>query len=216
MSDVTYRYIHPVTATPLPSVTEIIDIINKPFLLPWANGLGFKRIRYSKYMDEVADIGTLTHDAFNQILRSTDFGQSLTFPNAINNPLGGFYKFLSKHTLKMEFGELQIYGDRYAGTVDFIGYLDGIPCIIDFKTSKNFSPSMFLQLIGYKNLLRFSPEAVTFNPEELHILKVSRNDSSYLLQQLPRELEAWYTRIFNLCLLLHEEWIMNGACEFHG
>jgi len=53
-----------------------------------------------------------------------------------------FYKFKDEHNLKPLFVESTVYSDLYgyAGTADFIGYVDGELTAIDWKTSsRNYS-----------------------------------------------------------------------------
>jgi len=45
----------------VPGVTTVLGVLNKPFLVPWANKLGLQGIDSSKYTDTMAGIGTLAH-----------------------------------------------------------------------------------------------------------------------------------------------------------
>ena len=45
----------------VPSVTEIIKLLNKPELIDWANYMGMKKVKVSKYVDRAAAVGTYVH-----------------------------------------------------------------------------------------------------------------------------------------------------------
>ena len=47
--------------TVVPGATTITGLLNKPFLITWANRLGLEGIDSTKYRDAAADIGTLAH-----------------------------------------------------------------------------------------------------------------------------------------------------------
>ena len=62
-----------VDGTIVPGVTTITGVMNKPALVKWANNLGLKGIDSSKYVDELASIGTLAHKIVeNHILKFLD------------------------------------------------------------------------------------------------------------------------------------------------
>lgn len=66
-----------------------------------------------------------------------------------------FLKFLKDHELAPIFQERTVHNHhwKYAGRLDFYGYLDGIPVLIDFKTSKSLRAEYGLQLAAYKECL---------------------------------------------------------------
>ena len=43
----------------LPSVTEILGIVSKPYLISWANRMGLKGVDIREYNAELADLGTV-------------------------------------------------------------------------------------------------------------------------------------------------------------
>lgn len=47
--------------TRVPGVTTVLNVLAKPQLVKWANNLGLQGIDSSKYVDELAQIGTLAH-----------------------------------------------------------------------------------------------------------------------------------------------------------
>lgn len=61
----------------VPGVTTITNLLNKPYLIKWANDLGLEGIDSTKYRDEAADIGTLAMLWYKRTSR----GRSWTNPN---------------------------------------------------------------------------------------------------------------------------------------
>jgi len=66
-----------------------------------------------------------------------------------------FLKFLSEHKLTPVLQEYKVWNDvhQYAGRLDFYGFLDDIPVLLDFKTSKHLRPEYGLQLAAYRECL---------------------------------------------------------------
>ena len=59
--------------------------------------------------------------------------------------------------------------DKFGGTVDFYGIINGKKTILDFKTSKSFQMTMFLQLSAYKYML----ELENYEVEQVAIMRVN-------------------------------------------
>ena len=45
----------------VPGATTITGLLNKPYLITWANKLGLEGVDSTKYRDEAASVGTLAH-----------------------------------------------------------------------------------------------------------------------------------------------------------
>ena len=140
----------------IPSVTQIISLLNHKGFMEWSNMLGFKRIDVGDYLDECAWVGTVVHDRI-----SKSFNGETTFLN-----LGGkkameiemlFKRFMTwKETTQVDMilSEERMQNERYGGTLDLVcKYPNGSVGLIDFKTGSKPKPSHLLQLGGYLNLL---------------------------------------------------------------
>ena len=54
----------------VPSVTEIVSLLQKPGLDLWANWMGLvRRIDVSEYVEQKANYGTYCHDLFEQFFK---------------------------------------------------------------------------------------------------------------------------------------------------
>lgn len=137
----------------VPSVTTILKVFNKPSLLYWANWLGYKGLKYKEVLNEKADIGTKVHMAIECHIKNIYY-----VPIPCPNPevIARYHRFLEftdDNKFKPIFSEKKLSTEGYGGTIDCYCNLNGKYTIIDWKTSKDFYKSMFIQLSAYKKLL---------------------------------------------------------------
>ena len=78
----------------VPGITTILQIKNKPQLVPWANKLGLEGIEVGKYVDELADIGTIAHERIKCFLKNEEFDTSDFTENQLKCAEPCFDKFL--------------------------------------------------------------------------------------------------------------------------
>jgi len=136
----------------VPSVTTVLKILNKPFLQKWANIMGFKRQKIEDILEKSSIIGTMVHKLIEAYLMEKMYvfiparhhtrTLAMTYMNT-------FINWKHTHVLKPEFMEKSHSSDKFGGTIDFYGVVDGLHTILDFKTSKKFYATMFLQLAAY-------------------------------------------------------------------
>lgn len=167
-----------------PSVTTVLNVINKPSLIPWATGktadfmyAGFKELiegqsfsvesvfslieRSRKASDdfkqEAADIGTSTHDYlashWRAVIQKTDkplMPEEGKVRTCIEAALGWF----SAHDMKPVLIETPVYSRQYkiTGQPDFIGYIDGQFCVLDYKSTRALYAELPLQCCAYAKL----------------------------------------------------------------
>lgn len=156
----------------VPSVTTILKLLNKPSLCKWANYLGFKRENVDKVLEDSANKGIEVHFMLNAVLFRKQYlyiKQEGVSDDYLYTVLGNFFEWLSGHKLRPFFGETPVTCDKFGGTVDLYCELDGKMTVLDFKTSKNFYSSMFLQLAAYTYML----ELKDFEVEQVCILLVN-------------------------------------------
>lgn len=198
----------------IPSVTELIGMINKPYLIQWANSLGFKGIKYKDESEKYTNIGTLVHK-LNELYITSNCSVKGVIEEITNNALDldlknmaiqsfkNFKKWynLNKENIKPLYNEYTIIGDKYAGTIDFICDFNGKTTIIDFKTSKEISVDYFIQLMGYYQLCLDKGILV----EKVAILRQDKykDNYDYLEYDVERLKDLGYLDIFNMLLNLY-------------
>ena len=194
----------------VPSATTILKILNKPFIAKWANSLGWKRQSYDKVLEESANKGTFVHELLHEYLFKEGKKFNISNPDIVNfiyENINAFKDFEKQHTLKPIWGEKSWSTNRYGGTVDLYCNLDGKDTILDFKTSKRFYSSHFIQLGAYTQLL----EEHGINVDQVAILRV--RDGECDIKIISRDEIQQYIEIFNtltdlfyMVYELNEEW----------
>lgn len=156
-----------------PSVTGILDIINKPALMGWAVKMCAEyledNLEIGKPIDELikmrlikemksahrrksgdaADIGSIVHQFAEDYVQGKD--PALPVNKEARQAAESFLDWMSQHHVKILASERRIFSRKhyYAGTMDLEAEVDGALTRADFKTSNGIYPEMFLQLAGY-------------------------------------------------------------------
>jgi hypothetical protein len=163
--------------TNVPGVTTITGQLNKPFLVGWANRLGLEGIDSSRYTEEAQKIGSAAHYLIEAKLRGEepdveDFTMAQLTKAGFG--VGAFDKWASEHTVKPEILEGVFVSEtyRYGGQLDFYGLVDGVPTLLDFKTSSALYPEHRTQVSGYWQLLREHDYPV----KAVRVLRIGRSE----------------------------------------
>jgi len=187
----------------VPSVTTILKILNKPALLGWANYLGF---RHRNIKDELllsSTIGTLVHQLTYSYLMNKYFifiDTHMCSKNTIKRYMNNFLNWKLTHSIQPIYAEKKIVLELFGGTIDLYCNLDNKLTIIDYKTSKIFYSSMFLQLAAYCILL----EEKGYVVEQAGIILIHEND--YKEKIINRDELAIYIEIFKLLVIIFHNW----------
>lgn len=189
--------------TLVPGVTTILQVLNKPALVKWANKMGLQGIDTSKYKDKMAEIGTIAHYLIECDVKGEKPILDDYAPADIDkaeNSLLSFYEWQKNHKLEVIFSEKQLVSEtyRYGGTVDCYAKLDGKYTLIDFKTSNAIYPEMIIQLSAYKNLLEEAGHKV----EEVRILRIGRDETEGFEERKETNLEKHF-ELFLHCLAIY-------------
>lgn len=181
----------------VPSVTTILKVLNKPGLVHWANSLGWKRQSYDKILEERADHGTFVHELLHEYMFKEGKQFNINGPETvelIKKYLEGFKYFEEQVNLKPIWGEKSFSCEWYGGTIDLLCEIDGKITILDFKTSKRFYSSHFIQLGAYIQLLDHNGIIV----EQVGIARV--DESGVNLKIKSRDEMDDYVDLFNSLL----------------
>lgn len=141
----------------LPSVTEILSIVAKPYLIPWANKMGLNGINLTERNAEITSIGTLVHAKIENFFRRSEM-EANGYPDSVKEKADElFLKFLGwnfERNIEPHYLELPMISSEFGGTIDAIVSMNGVPTILDWKTSKDIYPEYFAQLSAYYYLMR--------------------------------------------------------------
>jgi len=136
-----------------PRVTTILNIIHRPELERWRGDLG--NIEANRVMHEAAEIGTSLHNVCRLFNRDQSFEVPTTSQiGQMFNAYRQWFEMVIDTVIETE--QLVVSKKfNYAGTFDLLAVLKGdtLPSVIDLKTSKDFWPTMALQLAAYREAL---------------------------------------------------------------
>jgi hypothetical protein len=183
-------------------VTTVLSVLAKPALIGWANRKGLEGIDTSKFVDEAAAIGTLAHALIAESLGGSPVGHDDFTAAQLARARHGvrvFEQWRGGHELEVGLVETQLVSEthKYGGTVDLVAVIDGVPTLVDIKSSSGIWDEHVYQVAAYEHLLRENGQAV----EAVRILRVGRSADDGLEERrlTPAQvLNGWH--VFERCL----------------
>lgn len=196
----------------VPSTTTVLKLLNKN-LDGWANSLGFRHINIQKYLEEKAALGTYIHSVsekyFNpdmkpdvhpdsNFMSGRDYSELLYRLDYVNT-------YLSDIGYKPLYQEFIMSGERYGGTLDLLFYNEELNkyLLVDLKSSKGLYNTMYMQLMGYVQLLE---ELHGIHVDEVAILLILKDmdDEDFLkIYNTDTHFCQHYLEIFNQLLNIY-------------
>lgn len=139
-----------------PSVTKLIEQLDKPALLKWANKIGLQGIHIDEYRSKAKTEGSDIHHQVEMYLK---FG-ALTEDESINQKMVKF--FSDKEIISIE---QPIESDYFVGRFDVKLRWKDFVFICDFKSSSGVYFETKLQLASYKMSTECDHVAVIHLPD---------------------------------------------------
>jgi len=106
--------------------------------------------------DKAADVGSQVHELIEMYFKVSPGPGVVYYPldlptkPEIDVPYNAFLDWIDKNDVHCQLSEHKIYSRLgYAGTLDFIGMVNGRQYLVDFKSSKGFWPEMPMQIAAY-------------------------------------------------------------------
>lgn len=150
------------------SVTKIIDILNKPALLHWANKIGLDGINLKDYQYNSKNKGNVSHKVLEDYFKK---GVKFNGCEVLENELKD-YEFLGC--------EVDTNNGFILGRIDLImrHKKNNEIWVFDFKSNKNIYLNTKLQLSAYKHI--YGADKIGFiNTEELKIVEINIDTNKY-------------------------------------
>lgn len=192
------------TGDHVPGVTTILNVLAKPALIKWANNLGLEGIDSTKYVDKLADIGTITHLMVMAHLtgKEVDYSEfSVQDYSIAENCMLSYYEWLKSHKVEPLIVEIPMASDiyGYGGTPDILAMVDGELELIDIKTGKAIWGESFYQVAAYRQILieRGYP-----NLNRARILRIGRDENEGFEERLITRFENEF-KLFTHCLAIY-------------
>lgn len=140
-----------------PSVTKLIDLLNKPGLIKWANKIGMKGIDVELYRADAKSKGSSKHQAIEDFTRGI-----LSEDEELNNRMEHF--FSDKQIIDTEISfETEFFTGRY----DIKLAWHDLVFICDYKSSRKVYFETKLQLAAYRMAVPCDKLAVIHFPDLL-------------------------------------------------
>lgn len=190
--------------TRVPGVTTYLGVLNKPALVKWANNLGLQGIDSSKYVDNLADVGTLAHSMILTYLKGEELDSSDYSASQITLAENSFMSYLEwakHHKIEPILIETPLVSEeyRFGGTPDLLALVDGIPTLVDFKTSKALYPEHYIQVAAYWVLVLEH----SYTADNVMILRIGREeDEGFEVKPVKALRTNW--EIFTHCQAIYE------------
>lgn len=164
--------------TRVPGATTVTGLLNKPYLIKWANNLGLDGIDSSKYVDGAAKAGTLAHALVLEHLtgEKVDLDQFTAQQiDLAENSILSFFEWEKRHKIEAIWCERPMVSEKmkFGGTIDCLAYVDGELELIDFKTGKAVYEEYFVQTSAYRELLKENG----FDAKRIRILRIGRDET---------------------------------------
>lgn len=149
--DDAHRYM--VDGERFPNVTTILGVVDKSAaLMAWAVRETREGRDYKATRDTAATRGTSVHDALEILARDNTPPLLDQFPDEDRGYVQALAKWWIDHRPSPIWVEQLVASTehRYAGKLDLICEIQGVPHLVDLKTSKRVYETHHLQLAGYE------------------------------------------------------------------
>ena len=136
-----------------PSVTTVLGILNEESIAKWRKRVGEEEA--NRVGQRAATRGTAVHSLIEKYLPTDPDCREGFLPHVVQS-LENLKPLLDKHVTKVYAQEVPLYSDhlQLAGTCDAVVEWDGVPTIVDWKTSRRPKKkanigNYFMQLAAY-------------------------------------------------------------------
>lgn len=166
----------------VPSVTQVLGLLNKPWLVSWAYRMGGLGEDINQIRNDAMKIGSEVHDYISWYLAKTFTAESPVSETEIKSEEGkisfqNFQKWMKEYDPVLLMTEKSLVSEklRFGGTLDAVFRINGRNVLVDFKTSKQISDEYWHQLAAYGMLLDENGTHV----DDLAILRLPKDSDSY-------------------------------------
>jgi hypothetical protein len=203
-----------------PSVTTTLQIINKPYLIPWAVKLCAQHLQdncpvgtvltqealdgvvaigskeHQRILKDACEFGTRAHHLMEQRIVTGSFPNLTGEEHRVIACCDRFEQWWERQSFEVSANEMVIYSRtyRYAGTLDCLAYdREGNLHLIDFKTSNYYDTSYALQAVAYAQAYE---ETYGGTIDRIVVVRVGREDAELELVPIAQEDRAMLFETF--------------------
>ena len=161
---------------PVPSVSDVIEVMAKRPLVQWANRIGRDGYSLKEYVDPLANIGTLAHRMILADLNDMNpdafyYAYDRDTIDKAENSFISYLEWKKGKDIRPMFTEQPFVSDALGcgGCIDFLGHIDGLLSHMDFKTGGLYY-NHWVQSAGYSGLLADAGH----QPQQFILLNIPR------------------------------------------
>jgi len=189
----------------VPGVSTPLGLLNKPQLVKWANNLGLQGINSEEYSRDKAEIGGLAHHLVKCHLKGEtpcldDY--TLEQIRQARFALRHYRKWSKGKVIEPILIEFPLVSElhQFGGTPDFYGDVDGVRCIVDYKTGGIYREAT-IQTCAYAELI----ESCGYDaPKKIIILGIPRDSTENFREVTITEFEHGKLAFIALLVLYRE------------
>ena len=196
----------------VPSTTTVLKLYAKN-LESWANYIGKRGIDYKTFLQQKADLGTYIHSVCEKF-----FSPNMEVDKHPDEKYMGtrdysilLYNLSEAKRILLEMGykpyaqELVLHGERYGGTLDLLFYNEDLDdyIVVDLKTAKDTYNTMYMQMMGYCDLLLELKNITVSKVAILLITKDPASDNFLKFYSTQDNAMIHYQMIFNQLLNIY-------------
>lgn len=138
------HYLH--DGNPLASVTTILSATSdSPELAKWRERVGEKEA--NRVMEEACNLGSLMHEHLENYVQNLERPRGNNFLRVLSKNMADQIINRGLPNVDEIWGmeEILYYPEAYAGTTDLVGLHNGVPAIMDYKTSKKMKSKSMIE-----------------------------------------------------------------------
>ena len=161
------------------------------------------RFNFRETSQIALDVGSEVHNAIEKHLQGKPF--DLTSEQA-KNAFAAYLEWKEGVELVAIALEETVWGKRWAGTLDFLGYYKGKLYVIDWKTSKAFYPEMRYQVAAYRDAMTKDALSEDAIPEGCGVLMLNKETGMPTFKDTSKTYEKdleVFNKMVELYLLKH-------------
>ncbi len=197
----------------VPSVTTILErFADASGLIIWANREGLAGRDMNQARDQAANDGDVAHQWIQDVIHGREltdypYADEATLARAAN-ALKAFKAWAAEVDLRVVATEVPLVSEdlAFGGTLDAIAWVQGVLCLLDWKSGNRCYPEHVVQQAAYRRLLR-EQTAARFGvpvPEGAVLLRTDKETGEPHARILPPEALDLGEEYFLLCRKLYE------------
>ena len=218
------RHIYTINGKKIPSVTGVLRILSKPWLVPWASkvtiekmaellkpGVAYDELQIKSMLDEAkratyaikttaGDLGKLVHQYLEKFIKGQN--PSKLVHDEARNSANRFLDWVNQNKVEFLLSEQMVYSKKYnfCGTLDFVCKIGKKLLLGDIKTSNQIDLIEYPAQMAAYMICREEEFGDKF--DGCILVRVGKKDAEFEMMEISCKDMVKYKKIFLDCLSL--------------